>query len=188
MNSPKFFKSLEFKYLLIVILPVAAMFYTQAVNFAVLAFGEQVLLETRPVDPRDILRGDYVTLGYKISFIDKEMLGDILGDLDDDFNYNRRNSGREIFVMLRKDARGIGFVKSVSATRPAGGLYLRGAITDSWRGIGYGIGAYYVPEGTGQEIEDRIRGMDETQILVDVRVLWGRPVIKDLVEFKEAVP
>ncbi len=26
-----------------------------------------MLLETRPVDPRDLLRGDYLTLNYKIS-------------------------------------------------------------------------------------------------------------------------
>ncbi|MBI3416759.1 MAG: GDYXXLXY domain-containing protein, partial [Verrucomicrobia bacterium] len=25
--------------------------------------GQLILLETRPVDPRDLLRGDYVTLG-----------------------------------------------------------------------------------------------------------------------------
>ena len=32
-----------------------------------LASGTLVLLETRPVDPRDLLRGDYVILNYKIS-------------------------------------------------------------------------------------------------------------------------
>ncbi|MCL2683716.1 MAG: GDYXXLXY domain-containing protein [Synergistaceae bacterium] len=187
MNRPKFLKSLEFKYLLIVILPIAAMFHTQVVNFAALAFGEQVLLETFPVDPRDILRGDYVNLGYNISFIDVDMLKDALGDMNEDFYYRARNRNREIFVALQKDEQGIGSVKSVSATRPTDGLYLRGVIRDRWNGVGYGIGVYYVPEGTGREIEDRIRGMDKTIILVDVRVLRGRPVIKDLVEFEEIV-
>src|SRR5258708_18127043 len=32
-----------------------------------LASGKVVLLETRPVDPRDLLRGDFITLNYKIS-------------------------------------------------------------------------------------------------------------------------
>jgi uncharacterized membrane-anchored protein len=182
MNSPQFFKSLEFKYFLIVILPLTAMFYTQAVNFAVLAFGERVLLETIPVDPRDILRGDYVTLGYGISFPDDEILKSALGD--EDFDYGRRYSGREIFVTLQRDEKGIGTVKSVSMTRPSSELYLRGVITNRWSGIGYGIGTYYVPEGTGREIEDRIRDADEMKILVDVRVLRGHPVIKGLVEFE----
>ena len=33
----------------------------------VLASGRTILLETVPVDPRDLLRGDYVLLRYKIS-------------------------------------------------------------------------------------------------------------------------
>ena len=186
MSSPRFLKSLEVKYLAIVILPLAAMFYSQITNFTVLAFGEQVFLETRPIDPRDILRGDYVTLGYEISFIDGVILANIFGDEDGDFYYDRY-SGREIYVTLQKDETGIGIVKSVSVTRPPDGLYLRGVIRDRWNGIAYGIGVYYVPEGTGLEIENRIRDMNEAQILVDVRVLRGRPVIKNLVEFRESV-
>src|SRR5580704_4462697 len=32
-----------------------------------LAHGQTILLETRPVDPRDMLSGDYLMLNYKIS-------------------------------------------------------------------------------------------------------------------------
>jgi uncharacterized membrane-anchored protein len=32
----------------------------------ILRDGTEVTLQTRPVDPRDILRGDYVVLGYDI--------------------------------------------------------------------------------------------------------------------------
>ena len=170
MKSRGFFKSLELKYIAVAILPLLAMFYTQIANSVILAFGEQVLLATIPVDPRDILRGDYVTLNYEISFIDEAMLTGV--------------PDREIFVTLQKDEIGIGTVKSVSAARPPDGLYLRGVIRDRRGGIAYGIGVYYVPEGTGLEIENKISGMDETQILVDARVLRGRPVIKNLVEFR----
>ena len=34
--------------------------------------GPRYLLQTRPVDPRDLLRGDYVILGYEISTPPKE--------------------------------------------------------------------------------------------------------------------
>ncbi|HEY5965599.1 MAG TPA: GDYXXLXY domain-containing protein, partial [Xanthobacteraceae bacterium] len=34
---------------------------------SVLREGTEVLLQTRPVDPRDFLRGDYVVLSYDIS-------------------------------------------------------------------------------------------------------------------------
>jgi GDYXXLXY protein len=33
----------------------------------ILREGTEVTLQTRPVDPRDLLRGDYVVLGYDIS-------------------------------------------------------------------------------------------------------------------------
>ena len=33
----------------------------------ILRTGTEVTLRTRPLDPRDFLRGDYVTLGYDIS-------------------------------------------------------------------------------------------------------------------------
>ena len=33
----------------------------------ILRDGTEVKLQTRPVDPRDLLRGDYVVLGYDIS-------------------------------------------------------------------------------------------------------------------------
>ena len=39
-----------------------------------LANGTPVLLETVPVDPRDLLRGDYVTLRYKISMLDLDKI------------------------------------------------------------------------------------------------------------------
>ena len=146
MNSRAFSRSLAFKYLAIAILPLAAMFYTQAVNLATLAFGEPVSLETAPVDPTDILRGDYVTLGYKISDIDSGLLRENLGD---DW---RLSASEEIFVTLKLDKNGVGSVDSVSTSRPAGGLYLRGRFR-TWSGVDYGIDRYYVPEGTGLEIE-----------------------------------
>ena len=34
---------------------------------AILVSGTEVLLKTAPVDPRDLLRGDYVALSYDIS-------------------------------------------------------------------------------------------------------------------------
>ena len=34
--------------------------------------GKVILLETQPVDPRDLLRGDFVRLNYKISSVPRE--------------------------------------------------------------------------------------------------------------------
>src|ERR1019366_3838972 len=53
--------------LLVFALQTAWILGTTFVQERALAGGKVVLLETRPVDPRDLLRGDYVTLNYKIS-------------------------------------------------------------------------------------------------------------------------
>ncbi|MDR1651776.1 MAG: GDYXXLXY domain-containing protein [Synergistaceae bacterium] len=173
MNRPQFTRSLAFKYVLIVILPLSAMFYSQITNTLTLLMGEQVMLETRPVDPRDILRGDYVILDYLISDIDDSLADDGKTDIYD-------LAGREVFVTLERDESGIGSVKSASLARPSERLYIKGTFGSSWdRSVRYGIEAYFVPEGTGGEIEDMINDA-EVKVLADVRVLRGHPVIKAL--------
>ncbi|MDR0577457.1 MAG: GDYXXLXY domain-containing protein [Candidatus Accumulibacter sp.] len=179
MNSPKFFRTLAFKYAVIAALPLAAMFHTQIVNFTILAFGEPVLLETAPVDPRDILRGDYVTLGYEIGNIDGDMLEKAFGETWKDRGAHDRAT-HDVFVILERGADGVGRVGSVSASRPPEGLYIEGRL--DWRGnVDYGIGVYYVPEGTGHAMENRIRGRDGARARADVRVMRGHAVIKALI-------
>ena len=53
--------------ILVLALQTAWLLGTAAVQEHALATGKIILLETRRVDPRDLLRGDYVTLNYKIS-------------------------------------------------------------------------------------------------------------------------
>lgn len=53
-----------------------------------------ILLETVPVDPRDLLRGDYMILSYKISRVPAPPTGGDAG-----------TRGREIWVTLRQSGR-----------------------------------------------------------------------------------
>jgi uncharacterized membrane-anchored protein len=58
-------------------------------------------------------------------------------------------------------------------------LYLKGTITWRWStyDVTYGLGVYYVPEGTGRALEDAVR---EGGVLADVRVFKGHGVLKNL--------
>jgi uncharacterized membrane-anchored protein len=166
----KLLKSTVLKYAAIVILPLLALFYSPLQNFTILALGERVLLETEPVDPRDFLRGDYVMLDYKISDVDENIPSKPL----------ERDEGMEVYVSLAKDAGGVGTVTDIAASRPSGGLYLKGFLDYSWNSsytVDYGLGVYYVPEGTGRDLEDAVR---RGKVLADVRVLNGHGVIKQL--------
>ncbi|MDR1979005.1 MAG: GDYXXLXY domain-containing protein [Synergistaceae bacterium] len=165
----RLFKSTIFKYIGIAALPLAVLLFQPATNFAVLAFGAPALLETRPIDPRDFLRGDYVTLGYVIS--------DIPDALFSEDKFPEHEGETPVYVTLALDDKGIASVSRASFSRPSDGLYIRGRL--NWWNVDYGIGVYYVPEGTGREIEDAMRDED-VKVLANVRILKGRAVIKKL--------
>jgi len=124
---------------------------TVAVQEARLRSGQVVLLETRPVDPRDLLRGDYVILNYAISTIPNERVAD--RDLD------TAADSTEVFVTLEKKG-AFHEAVSVSRTLPPGETrpVIRGRVDSSWmpgplRGslrVKYGIERYFVREGTGE--------------------------------------
>lgn len=108
-----------------------------------------VLLKCRPVDPRDLLRGDYMTLRYDISeapiagVSPKAPAG--------------ADAGREVWVLLeRRDRYHVVAEASRERLTPrAGQLLVRGMLGPGWAGtsdrsrIDYGIERYFVPEGKG---------------------------------------
>ena len=51
----------------------AALGYMIESRASILRSGRDVLLKTVPVDPRDLLRGDYVILSYDISRLQPEL-------------------------------------------------------------------------------------------------------------------
>jgi hypothetical protein len=129
----------------------------------ILRAGTDVTLETRPVDPRDFLRGDYVTLSYGISSV-----------LAPDIDLESAKAGMPVFVKLTPH--GDGHYKfydalsvhaaPVDVTHPevlirgrvSGGLfYYRGKPSCPSGGctlqVHYGIERYFVPEGEGGKIE-----------------------------------
>ena len=121
--------------------------------------GALVQLETRPVDPRSLFRGDYVRLRYVISLLD---LRDLPGDKEFE-------TGEAIYVVL-KPGNPYWMPVSVHRSRPEAGpgeIVIKGRVAYHWKspGIGkrpptdqidttYGIESYFVPEGEGRELED----------------------------------
>lgn len=105
-----------------------------------------ILLETVPVDPRDLLRGDYMILSYKISRVPRPP-GSPPGV----------HPGREIWVSLRQTGR-FHDVASTSWVAPdatdRARVTVRGRLHGSAESdllsVDYGIEKYFVPEGKGQ--------------------------------------
>ena len=115
----------------------------------ILAQGTLVKLELQPVDPRSLLQGDYVQLGYTISRLDSEDLP----------------HGENIRVVLRKQVDGLygysGYYELDGVwNREYQGqpddVIINGTTLGSSQ-VEYGIESYFVPEGTGLEVERNAR-------------------------------
>jgi uncharacterized membrane-anchored protein len=174
------FRSLTVKYAAIIALPMALLLFQPAVHFTTLAFGRQVRLETMPIDPTDFLRGDYVTLDYPIARELPEDIGEKLKlyfDDRDPYEYRRQT----VYATLEEGPDGLAVLRDVTLERPPWTeLYIICSIANQWWGGGYidfGLGVYYVPEGTGRELEDAI---SSRRVVADVRVLRGHAVINRL--------
>jgi len=133
--------------------------------------GDEILLKTRPVDPRDLFRGDYVILSYDVSILD-------LNELAPD--NSKFNTSDKIFVSIEMEE-GFGIAKRIFEEKPSKGLFIKGTVkraSGSTLTVDYGIESYFVPEGKGRELE-RERGKNlAVKVAVDK---FGNAIIKDLV-------
>jgi uncharacterized membrane-anchored protein len=122
---------------------------TVAVQEHALAHGKIILLETRRVDPRDLLRGDYLILNYKISDVPTNLF---LPPVQKDLPY-----GTKIFVALAPGTNQFYEVARASTNEfapAANEILLRGKSDERWWStnsihVAYGIENYYVAENTG---------------------------------------
>jgi len=100
--------------------------------------GSSVLIRVRPVNPRDLLRGQFVQLGYEFSQMDSSLV-----DLP------RPESGAGVWVVLAPEGE-LHVPLKAQAGRPDGLEPGQVAITGRVEraGFGFGIERYFVPEGT----------------------------------------
>lgn len=136
--------------------------------------GRKIVVKAVPVDPRDLFRGDYVTLRYNFSRIDRAHIQDALGDM------NLR--GRKVYVRLKPpvgaattpetnlDWRAVEVRRRPFAALAPDEIMLAGHIEDhsaQTLDINYGCETFFVPEGKGKPIEQKIR---EHQVTVELSV------------------
>jgi uncharacterized membrane-anchored protein len=142
--------------LCIIILQCGALLWLVESRATILREGQSVLLRTAPVDPRDLMRGDYVVLNYEISQVSQDLM---VGDIPDDGGLH------PLHVVLAADDQGHGQVVRASFAPLAvgeGEMVLRSKpvqpLDRPSRGtatytVDYGIERYYVPEGEGLALE-----------------------------------
>ena len=158
--------------ILVLALQSAWLLGTVAVQEHALANGKVILLETRRVDPRDLLRGDYLILNYKISDVPANLFSPPVGK---ELPY-----GTKVFVALAPGTNRFYEVTRASTNEfapAAGEILLRGKSDQRWWStnsihVAYGIEDYFVAEGTGNPV-----GKLTVQAVVSAS---GHPKIKEV--------
>lgn len=140
-----------------------------ASNSAILEEGVAVTLRAQPVDPRDLLRGEYVTLGYSFSALNAALVRD---------PWPTQPGEQTLWLRLKPGPEGVSDV-SEAAFEPlppeAGSVVLKSEpfpfnpTTEKPLVVRatYGLERYYVPEGQGKALE---AARDTHRILVDARI------------------
>lgn len=157
-------KKLILSALLLALLQVGFLGWMIAGRAAILRDGREVLLKVEPVDPRDLLRGDYVILSYGISRIPLSMIADL------DTLGGETSAAGEITVRLGREADGYWQARSAWIKNPpaeaasADEVDIAGQIPPlnlAYAGadvrVTYGIERFYLPEGEGRAIERDMR-------------------------------
>ncbi|MGE0499610.1 MAG: GDYXXLXY domain-containing protein [Rhizobiaceae bacterium] len=154
---------LIFSAILLAVLKIAFLGWIIASRAAILQSGVEVTLKIQPVDPRDLLRGDYVVVNYDIGRIPVSLL-------------TNHPSGAalpedgKLYVRLREGEDGHSVAVSASLDAPVdapigdGEVDILGTfdggfvpgVSDTLF-VDYGIERFYVPEGEGLAIEEDMR-------------------------------
>lgn len=161
------------KFILAIALQAVIIFAIIIFKLSVLASGTEVLLRIAPVDPRDLLRGDYATFQYDISnlyfyyFLEQQI-----------------RNGDTVYVVLHQAGK-YWMAQRVQKTKPIGNeLFIKGRVEsgglesqtdplayqnfdDSRLHIIYGIEQYFIPEGKGQNFNFQNKESAATVVIDD---------------------
>lgn len=147
----------KLKRLFIAVIVVQVVFLLGLVGYreSILALGRTAVLQTVPVDPRDLFKGEYVVLRYEITTFGQDPAN------PEEKRYRLRgeiNKGDQVYVALTTDESFDQGWLDVQADKPTDttDLFIKGRVTQVKNGlitVEYGIEQFFVPEGRGLEIE-----------------------------------
>ena len=119
--------------------------------------GRMVWLRTAPIDPRDVMRGDYVQLDYEIGRVDRALWRNGLTNQTE--SVAGRGPETRVYASLRVNPDGVAEVTALSDRKPKEGLFLRGKFDPAmaWGGNGavrYGLEAFFMEQGQAKGLEN----------------------------------
>ncbi|MTI82021.1 MAG: GDYXXLXY domain-containing protein [Firmicutes bacterium] len=168
------------KYIIAGLIPIIILLSMTILPLRALLLGDEILLETEPYDPRDLFRGDYVVLNYKINELDYAKLPEELTRNESSY-YNQN-----LYAVMKKVGNYYN-VDYVTLKEPKNRLYLKCNL-DYIRNLdktesnkiaimSYKLDKYFVPENTGHDLEDMSR---EGNLVAKIKVYKGYALLTDV--------
>jgi uncharacterized membrane-anchored protein len=156
--------------LVVALLQIGFLSWVIAGRAAILRNGTEVLLRIEPVDPRDLLRGDYVQLAYAISNLPVRLIADRPPNAG-------LTEGETLTVRLAEGADGAweavaAYLEEPQTEPGPEQVDVVGRIEPGWVldpestvPVTYGIERFYLPEGEGLAIENDTRARPFTVVV-----------------------
>ena len=160
--------------------------------------GETVLLRARPVNPRDLFRGEYVRLDTPATrlFVEEGTRTAPAGAVPvrplgawqkhDTMENRHVRTGSAAYVQLERRDSGEHEPVSISSTPVENAMNLRGRVrrrsTDGTVYVDYGLDAFYMQEGTAKPVEDALLDGRVVQMQVAIAASGGARIRTLLVD------
>ncbi|KXZ38949.1 Uncharacterized membrane-anchored protein [Alkalithermobacter thermoalcaliphilus JW-YL-7 = DSM 7308] len=176
------------KYILSSIFPVTILICMTILPLITYFKGYEILIQTEPYDPKDVFRGDYVVLNYKINQVEIEKLPEEFINATEDNWYKFR--GKKLYAVVKKDGQFYD-VDYVTFEKPKGKLFLncryeypiwdfesgKENVTLKGAFLSYNLDRFFVRENTGKTFEDMAR---TSKLKARVKVFNGYSLLVDV--------
>ncbi|MFU0825123.1 GDYXXLXY domain-containing protein [Clostridium sp.] len=197
----KIIKKRGFKYLIAFLIPFFTLLSMTIKPLMANTFGEEILIKTKPFDPRDVFRGDYVQLDYEISEVPLEKVEDEILAMKNGNEYENFKGleKKDLYVVLKK-YKDFYMVDKVTLQKPNSGVFIKGKyrypiykeldkeelqkkenanykIEVKGIRIDYALDKYFIPENTGKTLEEAAR---KGEVLAKIKVYNGYSLLKEI--------
>lgn len=160
-------------------LQTAALAWMVYDRLALINHGREITLQTIPVDPRSLFRGDYVILNYEVSQATDVVTPKDIKQHDRVYAHLARGADEKWSVQkLTKAQPELSGNEDIALKATVTSVVGRRNGKSKSVRLKYGIESYFVPEGTGKALEKKVRERTIAAIVAVGRD--GRAAIKGL--------
>jgi uncharacterized membrane-anchored protein len=168
--------------MLTILLPVVIVLTLTIKPLITLTKGEEIKLQTVPLDPRDLFYGDYVNLDFEAESVPASLLEPKLRkELSKDTNKYQTSDTKVYLTLEYSKETNTHKVTALGVNKPKSGTFIKAKlypfINDNKVTVEIPIDKYYLEEYTGTKLEDASK---KGQLVATIKVLDGYAILQSV--------